>query len=98
FGHLMKIMTTQQMWYLFGTFVEHLLLAVSIGLLIPPIPSMEGQQYSFGGMHLATMLVFLAASRVLAMLRGEESILGFVLKAGILTIAGFVNYERMFIH
>ena len=82
--------------YVASVMLEHLLLGISIALIIPPIPSMEGQRYYFDGRNVFVILLFLVPSRLLAMGRHEESWLGLVLKAAILGVAGYVNFERIF--
>ncbi|MDZ4817404.1 MAG: hypothetical protein SGJ20_00360 [Planctomycetota bacterium] len=66
-----------------------------MALLIPPVPSMEGEEYSFIPMCIP-MLVFLIASRALAILREEETWLGLIMKAALFTALGFAINFRVF--
>jgi hypothetical protein len=79
--------------WLFSILLEHLLLGLSIGFIIPPVPSNEERYYFQSA--LIPMLICLVLSRLLAMRRGQETWLGFLLKAFIFTLACWLNHERV---
>jgi hypothetical protein len=80
--------------YFVSVSADHLLFALAMSMLIPPIPSMEGQIYSFWG-SLPFMMLFLCASRWIAIRRGDETWLGLLLKSPIFLIVGFTMYARV---
>ncbi len=76
---------------------EHLLFASALFLSIPPVPSNEGETYSFWPIAIpAGMLV--GASRLIALRQGTETPLGAVLKVAIVLVAGFGMHARVNIH
>jgi len=71
-----------------------LLFALAIFLLIPPVPSAEGQTYSFWPMVIPAGAL-MSASRFIALRQGTETPLGLVLKVAIVLAAGFGIYARV---
>lgn len=80
--------------YWLSTACDHLFFAAALFLTIPAIPSNE-QRYYFSR-AAAQCALLLSASRALAILRGEESLAGWILKVAIVIALGFGNYARVF--
>jgi hypothetical protein len=72
---------------------ENLLLAISLFLLIPPIPSIEGQKYSFFPLGLVAIVAF-TLSRILACRRNAETVYSILFQVIVFVIYGFISHER----
>ena len=77
-----------------GFVADHFLFAVAMVLLIPPVPSMEGQTYNFWKI-IIPMTVVLGGSRFIAIRQGNETWLGWAFKTIIFVCVGFIMYARV---
>ena len=77
-----------------GQLLEHLFLAISLFMLIPPIESNE-EKYDAQG-QIILMLPFLFVSRFIAIRQGRETWFGVLLKAGIFIALGYAINLRIY--
>jgi hypothetical protein len=84
----------RELRYWISTACDHLFFAAALFLTIPAIPSNEERYYFSRAVVPCALLM--SASRTLAIVRGEESLVGWILKVAIVVAFGFGNYARVF--
>ena len=72
---------------------ETLLMGLSFIFLIPPVPSVSGQHYSFVPIGVVAVAMF-AGSRLIAAKRGGENIYAALVQVLIFLLFGLVVHER----
>ncbi len=73
--------------------LENLFFAVALFLLIPPVPSMKGETYSFFPLGYIAIVLF-STSKFISLWRKSENIYSIIFQIIVFILFGIIVHER----